>query len=120
MDLEAIFGIRAKLVGSGAASFSPPQEVVPPPAVGVFSSSESGPLLTRLRDEVAHVENIDFGGHLPHPLAHVLADAVVIAESYAANLELEAARGWDAMKLLRGMVPYVRRCVENWKAMNRT
>jgi hypothetical protein len=120
VDLEAIFGIKAKPGGSEAPSFSPPPEVMPPSAVSVLPSSESEPLLNRLRDEVARLERVDFGGNLPAPLAHVLADAVVIAESYAANQEAEAARGWDALQLLRGMVPYVRRCVGNWRAMNRT
>jgi hypothetical protein len=48
----------------------------------------------------------------------VLDDAVVIAENYVVNHEVEAARGWDTLELLRGMVPHIRRCVGNWKAMN--
>jgi hypothetical protein len=71
-------------------------------------------LMVRLRTEVATVE-ATFGGRPPTALANVLADALAIACGYVANHELEARRGWDALALLRGMVPHVRRCVQNWK-----
>jgi len=71
--------------------------------------------LGELRAEVAAVQ-VAFGGRTPAPLANVLADALAIAEGYIANREMEARRGWDALELLRGMVPHVRRCVENWKS----
>jgi hypothetical protein len=118
VDLEAIFGRKAKSMGSEAASSSSPLGVVPSPAVSVPLSPENERLLARLRDEIARVKCVEFGGNLPTPLAHVLDDAVVIAENYVVNHEVEAARGWDTLELLRGMVPHIRRCVGNWKAMN--
>jgi hypothetical protein len=90
---------------------------VPIPAASVPLPPENERLLTQLRNEVARVES-EFGGKLPIPLAHVLADAVLIAEGYVANHQAEADRGWDVSQLLRGMVPHIRRCVGNWKAIN--
>jgi hypothetical protein len=119
VDLEAIFGRKPKSMGSEAASSSSPLGVVPPPAVSVPPSPENERLLARLRDEIARVKPVEFGGNLPTPLAYVLDDAVVIAENYVVNHEVEGARGWDVLELLSGMVPHVLRCVVNWKAKNR-
>jgi len=117
MDIEAIFGGKAGSGVSEAKSSSHPVEAVPIPDANGPPSPEYDRLLTQLRNEVARIE-WEFGGSLPIPLAHVLVDAVLIAEGYVANHQAEAERGWNVLHLLRGMVPHVRRCVVNWKAMN--
>ena len=87
------------------------------------SSSTAGPW-NQVQDDLlraellAEVDKIkaDMGGRLPSPLDVLLADAVVIGERYIWDNEKEAGRGWDALQLLRDLIPHVRSIVENWKA----
>jgi hypothetical protein len=72
-------------------------------------------LLAELRAEVRQIA-AGFGGQLPHPLGVLLADAVHIGERFVREHDEEAARGWDAMELLRDLVPHVRDVFERWKA----
>jgi hypothetical protein len=81
--------------------------------IPAWDQAAAGRLLAELRAEVAAVEAV-FGGRTPAPLATAMADALAIAEGYVANHDLEARRGWDALALLRGVAPLVRRCVQNW------
>jgi hypothetical protein len=83
-----------------------------------WDAAEAERLLSELRDEVATIK-ASFGGRTPAPLANVLAEVLRVAAGYLANHEREARRGWDALALLRGMVPLVRRCVQNWKQAHR-
>jgi hypothetical protein len=69
--------------------------------------------LAELRAEVARIQS-GFDP-MPAPLANVLADALDIANGYVCDHAREAARGWDAQALLRGMIAQVRRYAENAK-----
>jgi hypothetical protein len=71
---------------------------------------EADRLLGELRSEVARIE-ATFGACPPAPLAPLLDDAIAIGERYIRDHELEAARGWDALELLRDLVPHVRELV---------
>ena len=44
-------------------------------------------------------------------------DAVTIGERYIRDHELEAARGWDALELLRDLVPHGRGLTARWTPM---
>jgi hypothetical protein len=72
-------------------------------------------LLAELRSEVDKIR-FRFGGRPPVPLTQLLADAITIGERYVREHELEAARGWDALELLRDLVPHVRDLAARWKA----
>jgi hypothetical protein len=80
----------------------------------VWDAAAAEVSLVELRAEISRVET-ELGGALPEPLATLLADAVVIGKRYISNHELEARRGWDAMELLRDLLPHVRMVVANWK-----
>jgi hypothetical protein len=80
-----------------------------------WNQGEADALLTELRAEVARIEREEFRGQMPGPLANVFADALDIATGYVRNHDIEAARGWDALELLRGMIRQIRLCCENWK-----
>ena len=82
-----------------------------------WDPAEAERLLSELRAEVA-TNKVSFGGRTPAPLANVLADVMRVAAGYVANHEREGRRGWDALALLRGMVPLARRCVQNWKQIH--
>jgi hypothetical protein len=45
------------------------------------------------------------GGKFPPYLVTVTVNGLAVCEGYVQNHEVEAARGWDAMQLLRGAVP---------------
>ena len=65
---------------------------------------EASHLLDDLRAQ-ADEQRRSFGGSFPPALATVVSDYVAVAESYVANHEAEAARGWDPMELLAGVRP---------------
>jgi hypothetical protein len=81
------------------------------------AQAEAERLLAELRSQVEDVRHKEFFGTLPAELANVLDDALAIGEGYIRDHEAAAARGWDALELLRGLQGHVRRCVENWKQM---
>lgn len=65
---------------------------------------EAERLLAHLREELARIERQKCRGRFPPELANVVADGLGIADGCVRNHEQEAARGWDAMQLLRGIV----------------
>jgi hypothetical protein len=71
-----------------------------------FDQAEADAILADLRRQLAEVERRQYGGKFPPVLATVVNDCLEVAAGYARDHELEAARGWDAMKLLRGAVPW--------------
>ena len=87
------------------------------PAVPPWDAAAAAGLLGELRDEVAKTRAA-FGGVPPAPLAVLFADAIVIGERYVREHELEAARGWDAMELLRELPAHVREITERWRRVN--
>jgi hypothetical protein len=104
------------IISSAATLVTPvPASKPSAPPVAPWDAAEANRLLEELRVDIRRIESVDFGGRPPTPLQHVLADALVIAEGFIANHELEAARGWDALDLLRGVVRRVRRYRENSK-----
>jgi hypothetical protein len=74
---------------------------------------EAERLLGDLRVEVVRIRGT-FATGIPAPLGRLLDDAVVIGERYIRDHELEAARGWDALELLRDLVPHVRDLAARW------
>ena len=71
-----------------------------------WDQAEAERLLDHLRREVARLEAAWPGGKFPPGQANVVQIAVEVCESYATNYDLEAARGWDALALLRRAVPW--------------
>ena len=71
-------------------------------------------LLADVKHEVDRIRAED-GGRPPAPLARLLEDAIVIGERYIRDHEIEAARGWDALELLRDLVPHVRDVAARWQ-----
>jgi hypothetical protein len=83
-------------------------EKCPAPPTPSWDQAAADALLVELRAEVARIEQ-SFRGKLPPALSNVLSDALAIAEGYVANHQEEAARGWDALELLRCTVRRIRR-----------
>jgi hypothetical protein len=71
-------------------------------------------LLANVKHEVDRIRT-GYGGRPPAPLARLLEDAIVIGERYIRDYEIEAARGWDALELLRDLVPHVRDLAARWQ-----
>jgi hypothetical protein len=69
-----------------------------------WDPAEADRLLAHLRTELARIKWEKFRGQIPPALANVTADGLVIAEGYIRNHEQEAARGWDALQMLRDLV----------------
>jgi hypothetical protein len=88
------------------------------PVGAPWDASEAAHWLGVLRAEIRRVEVQLFAGKPPAALAMLLADAVVIGERYIRDHELEAARGWDALALLRDLVPHVRDVAARWTPTN--
>src|SRR5262249_35845756 len=88
---------------------APPSE----PSAADWDVAAAARLLAELQAEVERIEAREFGGRLPEPLQSVLTDALALGEQYVRDHAAEAARGWDALELLRGLVPHVRRCAAN-------
>jgi hypothetical protein len=76
----------------------------PVPGVPPWDQAEADRLLTRLRDGLAQIERDQYSGKFPPHLAIVTANGVKVCEAYAQDHEREAARGWNALELLRGAV----------------
>jgi hypothetical protein len=74
-------------------------------------------LLADLRAEVKRAVALDFGGRPPPLFRAVAANLLAQAEGYVANRDVEAARGWDALELLRGVMPVLRGVVANVRAL---
>jgi hypothetical protein len=71
-----------------------------------WDQAEAERPLADLRAAVAQARQ-DFGGPFPDGLQAVVSDGLAIAGGYVANHELEADRGWDALRLLRGVKPWL-------------
>jgi hypothetical protein len=82
-----------------------------------WDPAEAERLQAGLRSEVDMVR-AGFGGRPPAPLAALLADALTIGERYVRDHQVEAARGWDPLDLLRDLVPHVRDLAARWAKMN--
>lgn len=82
-----------------------------------WDAGKADRLLAELRAAVKRVEAVDFAGRPPEALRNVLADALALGEQYVRDPAAEAARGWDALQLLRGPLPHVRRCAANAKRL---
>ena len=73
----------------------------------LWDAVEAERLLAELRAEVILIEWEDYRGQTPAHLATLLRDALAIGARYVRDHEAEAARGWDALQLLRDLVPHV-------------
>jgi hypothetical protein len=73
-----------------------------------WDQAEADRLLAELREQASWSRSEDFGGRFPEVVGHVVEDLLAVAEGYVANQEQEAARGWDALQLLRGVGPVLR------------
>lgn len=89
--------------------------LIPPLA---WDQIEAEHLLGELRLEVDELK-ANFGNRLAAPLARLLDDALLIGERYIRDHAVEAARGWDAMQLLRELLPHVRDITERWRRANK-
>jgi hypothetical protein len=78
----------------------------PAPAV-TWDQAEAEGLLAELRDGLARRESTWPGRKFPPVKAAVLQIGVEACEAYVRDHDLEAARGWDALALLRAAVPRV-------------
>ncbi len=70
-----------------------------------WDQAEAERLLAELREGLAQLERTWTGGTFPPVKANVLQIGVEVCEAYVRDHELEAARGWDALALLRDAVP---------------
>src|SRR5262249_13809583 len=68
-----------------------------------WDQAEANRRLAALRAEGERVGRGDFGGDPPAVFRTLAADLVAIGEGYIQHHDLEAARGWDALELLRGL-----------------
>ena len=82
--------------------------------VAPWDAAVADALLAELRLEVDGIARSFNGGAPPPALATLLADAVRIGERYIRDHDAEASRGWDALELLRELVPHVRECERAW------
>jgi hypothetical protein len=88
---------------------APPAEQGPPAerasqasgSVPPWDQAEADRLLTELRDGLARIERKRYRGKFPPHLATVTTSGLAVCEGYVANHATEAARGWDALELLR-------------------
>jgi hypothetical protein len=73
----------------------------------VWDQAEAERLLGRLRHELARLERTWPGGTFPPVRANAVRIFTEVCESYVRDHDLEAARGWDVLALLRGAVARV-------------
>jgi hypothetical protein len=69
-----------------------------------WDQAEAEHLLGHLRRELTRLERTWPGGKFPPVTANVVGIFTEVCESYVRDHELEAARGWDALALLRAAV----------------
>src|SRR5262249_5161625 len=74
---------------------------------GSWDQAGADRLLAELRTGLARIERQQYDGRFPEVLGRVVADLVAGGEGYARDHAMEAGRGWDALQLLRGAVPWV-------------
>jgi hypothetical protein len=80
--------------------------------------AEAELLLIQLEAEVRRIEQRDFGDNFPPVLAIVCETWLGVARDLAANIEREAARGVDALEVLRRMPDNIQESVSNWMAQH--
>jgi hypothetical protein len=97
IDLDAIFGTRT------AAPTVPRRAPLGAPAPR-WDQAEADVLLARARAAAAHAEVEHQSGRLTEMRRNIVRTWLEVAEGYARDHEREAARGWDALALLRGAV----------------
>jgi hypothetical protein len=81
--------------------------------------AEAERLLAELRGEIDGIK-ADSGGRLPRAVVTLLADALVIGERFVRDRGAEAARGWDALELLRGLPQLVQEIMKRWRQQTGT
>jgi hypothetical protein len=69
-----------------------------------WDQAEAERLLAELREGLARLERAWPGGKFPPVKANVVAIFSEVCDGYVRDHDLEAARGWDALALLRGAV----------------
>jgi hypothetical protein len=70
----------------------------------VWDQAEAERLLGHLRRELARLEQAWPGGRLPPVKANAVGVYIEVCEGYVRDHDLEVARGWDALELLRAAV----------------
>jgi hypothetical protein len=76
-----------------------------PALLDLLRQEEARRLLAELRAEVVRLGRDEFRGDPPALFRTLAADLVAIGEGYVRHQDVEAARGWDALELLRGLKP---------------
>jgi hypothetical protein len=78
--------------------------------------------LAELRDGLARIEREQYHAKFPPHLARVVEIGVKLCGAYVRDHEAEAARGWDALELLRGAVPDLLSIADGtrWRPAGRT
>jgi hypothetical protein len=71
-----------------------------------WDPAEAERLLSHLRGELARLERAWPGGQFPPAKAGAVRIAAEVCETYALDHDLEAARGWNPLALLRAAVPW--------------
>jgi hypothetical protein len=87
--------------------------------VPAWDQAEADRLLSKLREAIARSRQ-GWNGRFPPALAAVAADSLAVARGYVERHEDEARRGWNALELLRGMMPLWRDAVANARRMAST
>jgi hypothetical protein len=85
-----------------------------------WDQAEADRLLSELQEEVERLRRELFAGKFPKDLDTVVKDGLDIAASYIRNHEEEAARGWDPLELLRGVLPWLRKIIERASGRRQT
>src|SRR5262245_54557335 len=83
----------------------------------VWEQAEADRLLAELRAEVVRLGREEFRSAPPEMFRTLAADLVAIGEGYVRGHEMEAARGWDALDLLRGLRPLLQQTAGRIKQM---
>jgi hypothetical protein len=94
--------LHAEPLPSAGREVSEVSEVTPV----IWDQAEADRLLDHLRRRLARLERAWPKGQFPPVKANVVRIAVEVCESYVRDHDLEAARGWDALALLRAAVPW--------------
>ena len=105
--VELLDRLRAEAPRRERAESDAAAQVLPP-----WNQVEADRLLDELKAEAEKIKN-RFNGKSPRAMTVLLDDAMNIATRYVRDHEAEAARGWDTLDLLRGMVPMIRESEKN-------